>query len=114
HIRAEEMRLSLFVVTALLSGSPLALAQTTPGQQETQLRVVVVDQQGAGIPVASVRVSPVGGSAPLEQSADERGVATVSALMPGLVHLHVESQGFASYDGALTLRRGANTHTVTL
>ncbi len=107
------MRLPLFAAALLFSAS-LALGQTVPAPQDTQLRVVVVDQQGAGIPAAVVRVTPSDESVPVEQAADERGVATLPALAPGLVHLHVESQGFASFDGNLTLRRGGNTQTVTL
>src|SRR6185295_10253950 len=66
------------------------------------------------IPSASVRVSAADGSAPVEAVADGVGVTTLPALVPGAVQLHVESQGFASYDGTLTLRRGANNQTVTL
>ncbi len=104
----------LLVAFAVLMAASSASAQSVPASQQAQLRVVVVDQQGAGIPSASVRVSPADGSAPVEAVADGVGVTMLPALASGSVQLHVESQGFASYDGTLTLRRGANNHTVTL
>lgn len=95
---------------AALTVAPSAFAQNA---NQAQLRVIVVDQTGAGIPAATVTVTPAGG-APLVVTADERGLITVPALAPGAVTLHVEFPGFETFDQALTLRRGQNNQTVTL
>ena len=55
---------------ALLMASPLA-AQNANNQ--TQLRVVVVDETGAGIPQATIVVTPVNGEA-VTFTTDERGL----------------------------------------
>ena len=51
---------------------------------------------------------------PVKATADERGVANIVGLPAASVQLHVESGGFTARDVPVTLRRGANTHTVTL
>jgi hypothetical protein len=95
---------------ALVAASPL-FAQQSPAAQ-TQLRVVVVDQTGAGIPAATITVTPPTGE-PSSFSSDEHGVATAS-LPPGTVTVQVEFPGFLPFEAPLTLRRGAMSETVTL
>ena len=80
---------------------------------QTQLRLVVVDETGAGIPSATIIITPTSGNA-LTFSTDERGVATSPPLPTGNVTLHVEFDGFEPYEAPLTLRRGAMNQTVTL
>ena len=102
-----------FVLAALCAASPL-LAQTpaaTPAQ--SQLRVTVLDQTGAGIPSAIVIATAAGG-APVKVTADQRGAAVLPALPTADVQLHVEAQGFEPSDAALTLRRGAKSEGVLL
>jgi hypothetical protein len=99
-----------FVALALLfTVSPL-LAQTAG---EAELRVTVVDQTGLGIPTATVTLTPEGGQ-PVSVQSDERGLASLTALAAGAAKVRVEFAGFDPYVGTLTLRRGANTQTVTL
>jgi hypothetical protein len=95
-----------------LAAAPLA-AQTAAQSQQAQLRLVVVDETGAGIPNATIVVTPAAGE-PLTVMSDDRGLATIPALTQGPVQLHVEFPGFNSYDATVTLRRGANNQTVTL
>jgi outer membrane receptor for ferrienterochelin and colicin len=95
---------------ALLVAAPLA-AQTTANQN--QLRLVVIDETGAGIPQATVVVTPPGGEA-ITFATDERGLAMSPPLPLGNVQLHVEFPGFEPYESQLTLRRGATNQTVTL
>jgi hypothetical protein len=95
---------------ALLLSASALFAQTN---QQAQLRVTVVDQTGAGIPTAVVRVTRDGGAV-VEFQTDDRGVATTTGLAVGAVQLHVEFEGFVPYDRVLTLRRGNNNQTVTL
>jgi len=103
------LRLVLGFLVALTL-APSAFAQNA---NQAQLRVIVVDQTGAGIPAATVTVTPSAGQ-PLVVTADERGLVTVPALAPGAVTLHVEFPGFEAFDQPVTLRRGQNNQTVTL
>jgi hypothetical protein len=96
---------------ALLIAAPLAAQQNTNNQ--TQLRLVVVDETGAGIPQATVVVTPANGE-PITFATDERGLAMSPALPVGNVQLHIEFPGFEPYVSQLTLRRGATNQTVTL
>src|SRR5258705_11603523 len=96
----------------MLAGPPL-LAQGQGPAVPAQLRVVVLDQTGAGIPAATVTVTLAGGS-PATAAADERGVATFTTLPIGSGQLRVDAPGFVSFDAPLTLRRGANNQTATL
>jgi len=107
------MTRALLVVASLLAASPLLAQAPAPAATAAQLRVVVLDDTGAGIPAAAVTVTPPGNE-PLKIAADERGLANLAALPVGTVQLHVESPGFLPYDAPLTLRRGLNNQTVTL
>ncbi|HEY1307060.1 MAG TPA: carboxypeptidase regulatory-like domain-containing protein [Vicinamibacterales bacterium] len=98
---------ALFVLAAV---APLA-AQQNPNQ--SQLRVIVVDETGAGIPSATIVITPASGAA-VTFSADERGLATSPGLPPGNATLRVEFEGFEPYDAPITLRRGAMNQNVTL
>jgi len=107
------MRRTLFAAALLLVASPLFAQAPAPAAAPAQLRVVVLDDSGAGIPAAAVTVTPPGNQ-PLNVSADERGLANLAALPAGTVQLHVEAQGFLPYEAPLMLRRGLNNQTVTL
>jgi hypothetical protein len=78
-----------------------------------QLRVTVVDQTGASITSATVRVTAAGAS-PIDQPVDGRGQVTFDTLAPGSAQVHVEAAGFAPFDGTLMLRRGGNAQNVTM
>src|SRR5687768_17351440 len=101
----------LILALALFAASPLSAQQNAANQ--TQLRLVVVDQTGAGIPGATVIVTPQSGAAITFES-DSRGIATSPALTAGQVQVHVEFPGFEPFEAPLTLRRGAMNETVTL
>jgi hypothetical protein len=77
------------------------------------LRVIVVDQTGASIVGAAVRVTP-SAAAPIVLTSDNRGQAIASDLTIGVVQLQVEAAGFAPHEAQVNVRRGNNTHTVTL
>jgi hypothetical protein len=105
------MKRPFIFVLALLAASPL-FAQNTANQ--TELRLVIVDQTGAGIPAATVIITPQTGGAAVTFESDARGMATSPALTPGQVTVHVEFPGFEPFDAPLTLRRGPMNETVTL
>jgi carboxypeptidase family protein len=104
------MKRFLFILVALFIASPLAAQQNA---NQSQLRLVVVDETGAGIPSATIIVKPGSGAA-VTFMTDERGVASSPSLPVGAATLHVEFEGFQPFDGAITLRRGAMNQNVTL
>ena len=101
----------LFVVLFALFVAVPVFAQTAG---DAQLRLTVVDETGAGIPTATVVVTPAGGGTPITLMTDERGVATIPAIAVGPAQLHVEFQGFQAIDQPLNVRRGTNNQTVTM
>jgi hypothetical protein len=103
------MKRLLFVLLALVIATPSFAQQTNT----SELRLVIVDQTGAGIPAATVTVTPEKGE-PITFMSDDRGRATSPALPVGTVKLQVEFPGFISYESPLALRRGAINQTVTL
>ena len=103
------MKRVLLILVLCLVAVPLA-AQTA---NQAQLRLVVVDETGAGIPNATIVVTPATGAS-ITVTSDERGLATVPGLAPGPVQLHVEISGFTAHDATVNLRRGANNQNVTL
>src|SRR5262249_28454399 len=76
-----------------------ASAQTTAAP--AQLRITVVDQSGAAITMASVHIAGDHVSASA-QAVDGRGQTAFDSLPVGPVQVHVESPGFANFDGTLT------------
>jgi hypothetical protein len=104
------MKRFLVIVVALFIAAPLAAQQNA---NQSQLRLVVVDETGAGIPAATIVVKPGSGAA-ITFTTDERGVASSPSLPVGAATLHVEFGGFEPYDGTITLRRGAMNQNVTL
>ncbi len=107
------MTRAALVLAALCIAAPVLAQAPAAANGPAQLRVVVLDQTGAGIPGAVINVTATGTS-PIKVTADERGVATIPALPAAAVQLHVEAGGFTARDMAATLRRGANNQTVTL
>ena len=99
----------------LLLASPVAAqpAASRVDGQRALLRVTVIDQTGAAIVGAAVRVTAAGGEA-IDLASNARGQAVLPELVTGPVQLHVEAPGFAPYDAQVNLRRGTNNQTVTL
>jgi len=102
------MKAMLLAVASLLLAAPVAAQQ-----RSASLRVIVVDQSGAAIVGAAVRVTPRE-AAPIESSSDHRGQAVLADLVVAPIQVHVEAPGFAPYDAQINLRRGNNNHTATL
>src|SRR5262249_48770060 len=86
-------------------------AQQNAGQ--AQLHVTVVDQTGAAIANATIRVSG-DGVTPVMRQVDARGQTNFDMLAIGPVQIHVESAGFTPADATIVLRRGNNTQIITL
>ena len=80
--------LSVFSFIALFIAVPV-FAQSA---SLAQLHLVVVDQTGAGIPAATITLTPAGGGAPVTGTSDERGVAELVGAPIGTATLHVEGR----------------------
>src|SRR5687767_939705 len=106
-LRAGLMKKLLALAALLLTAVPAS------AQPRASLRVTVVDQTGAAIVGASVRVTSESGSDAV-LSSNDRGQAVVTDLVSGRVQLRVETSGFAPHDAFVNLRRGNNNQTVTL
>src|SRR5215510_4260257 len=113
HIQGQyvhQMTRFVVVLIVLILAAPVAAQQNA---NQSQLRLVVVDETGAGIPSATIVITPAAGAA-VTFTSDERGVATSPSLPVGAATLHVEFGGFEPFDGPITLRRGAMNQNVTL
>ncbi len=108
--RVPALLIALILVLPAMA-SP-ASAQTNQGQ-EAQLRITVVDITGAGLPLATVQITPAGGSL-MELPTDDRGLLTIPSLKPGPVAVQAKFPGFTPFDGTLTLKRGNNNQVITL
>jgi hypothetical protein len=103
----------IFIALILvLSAAAIPAGAQSSGRQQAQLRVTVIDQTGAAIPGAAIRVTSPDGAP--ELVTDDRGEATLPALTPGPVTVHAEFPGFQPFDAAVTLRRGSNNQEITL
>jgi Carboxypeptidase regulatory-like domain len=102
-----------FALAALCVAAPAPAQAPAPQNAPAQLRVIVLDQTGAGIPGANVTISGAATES-VNATADQRGIATIPAVPIGAVQLRVDAQGFTPFVGSLTLRRGTNNQTITL
>lgn len=108
------MALRILLLVALIASTAAPSAATdTEAAGPAGLKVTVVDQTGAALITASVTVVDAAG-AERTTAVDARGQVTVAGLALGAVTLRVHAEAFQSFEGPLTLRRGANAITVTL
>jgi hypothetical protein len=99
---------------ALCAATP-SFAQNNANQNQASLRLVIVDDTGAGIPMADVTItSKTAGVKPVTYKSDEKGLAISPGLTPGDVVVHVEFPGFIPFEAPLNLKRGAQNQIVTL
>ena len=103
-------RIALIAFCSLtLFGSSVAAQQPNT----SELRLVVVDETGAGIPAATVTVTPAAGE-PVTFVGDDRGRAISPPLPIGQATIAVDYPGFEAVSVPINLRRGAVNQTVTL
>lgn len=82
-------------------------------QGPSTLEVTVRDETEAALIHAVVTVTDAGG-VPRQMLVNESGVASFAGLAPGTYQIAVEAEGFQSFAGPMTLKRGANTAVATL
>ena len=103
----------VFLGWLALLATPALGADAPPPPAPAELKVTVVDQTGASLVTASVTLVDSTGTA-RSVKVDERGVATFSGLAPGAYTLKAEAEAFQSYEGPLTVKKGANQVTLKL
>jgi hypothetical protein len=105
------VRLLLLLVVLAVGATPSTASTEAAGPAD--LKVTVVDQTGAALITASVMVVDETGAERTAQ-ADARGQVTLAGLPLGPVTVRVQADAFQTFEGPLTLKRGANGITVTL
>jgi hypothetical protein len=107
---------SLVLVAASLIHTPLSAQSgaTAPSSSGAQLRLRIVDQSRAVLPLARVTIYTLDGNPGITVTADERGVASFPALPSGLAQIHATFPGFSPYIEGMRLHPGTNAATVTL
>jgi hypothetical protein len=85
----------------------------TFAQGNASLRVTVRDETEAALIHAIVTITDAAGI-PRQVLVDEGGVASFTELPQGTHQIAVEAEGFQSFTGPITLRRGSNTAIATL
>ncbi len=104
----------LFVLLSLLAVPAWpVLAADAPPAATSDLKVTVQDQTGAALIIASVTIVDAAGT-PHTLQVDDHGIATFTALATGTYQLKADAESFQSYDGPITLKKGANQITLTL
>ena len=78
-----------------------------------ELKVTVVDQTGAALITATVTLVDATGTA-RTFAVDERGQAVVTGLAAGPYTLAAGAEAFETFEGPITLKRGANSITLSL
>jgi hypothetical protein len=85
------LALALPMVAAVAAPPPAQ--QPVDGQDRVGLRVAVVDENGAAVPSARIKLTPQQGTA-VPGETDYAGRKEFSGLLPGAYSLHVEKEGF--------------------
>src|SRR5688500_15788237 len=85
----------------------LLLPAAAAAQNQSTLRVTVRDETQAALIHAVVTLGDATG---IERQTlvDESGVAAFTGLMPGVYQIKVEAEGFQSFAGPFTMKRGNN------
>src|SRR5262245_35993871 len=99
----------VFVAFVFCAWVPLAAF----AQGQSTLRVTVRDETQAALITATVTLTDALG-VPKQVLVDESGVASFTGLVPGPYQITVEAEGFQSFSGPFTMRRGNNTAVATL
>jgi hypothetical protein len=102
-------RLLAAIGVTLAVAVPMRAAEAPADKAD--VTVTVLDQSGAALIIATVTLVDPSGT-PHTRQVDERGQITFGSLPPGEYRLKAEAAAFESYDGPLTVKKGA--HQVTL
>ena len=104
-------RLLLLFSLLLLASVPARAEDEAAGPAD--LKITVVDQTGAALVTATITIVDPAGSLKIIP-VDERGQGNVQGLALGTYTVKVEARAFQTYEGPLTLKKGANAVTVKL
>ena len=107
---------TLVLIAASLVHVPLsARSEVREGSNSgAQLRLRIVDQSRAVLPLARVTIYTLDGNPAITVTADEKGMATFPKLPSGLAEVQATFPGFSPYIEGIRLRPGKNSATATL
>jgi hypothetical protein len=108
------MRTLTALVTLVLLTASFQTPTLAKGEGRARLRLVVVDQNHAVVPNATVTVFTLDGNLGTTVTADAKGVARFPDLPTGLAQVYARTTGYAPFIEKTTLRRGDNAQTATL
>jgi hypothetical protein len=97
----------------LLAAWCALLPATALAQGNASLRVTVRDETEAALIHATVTLADPAG-VPRQVLVNEGGVAAFTGLVPGTYQISVEAEGFQSFAGTISVRRGNNDAIATL
>ena len=103
----------LLLLFALMAATAAPAAAEDNAAGPAELTVTVLDQSGGALVTATVTLMDAAGTA-RAVAADARGEVALAGLEIATYTVRVEAEAFATYEGPLTLKRGANAVTVTL
>jgi len=101
---------SLFLAMTSLAPVPMLADARSPAQ----LRLLIVDQNNAALPRATVTIYTLDGNPGVTVTADDKGVATFAPVAAGLTEIVAKSKGFSPYIDKTIVKAGENSQTVTL
>jgi len=109
------MRIKIALASLFLAMTALAqVPMLADAHSHAQLRLVVVDQNNAALPHATVTIYTLDGNPGVTVTADAKGVATFSPVAAGLTQIVAKSKGFSAYIDKTTVKAGENSQTVML
>jgi hypothetical protein len=97
------------LMASLLQGPGIAHAAAP-----AQLRLLVVNQQNAALPHATVTVYTLDGQPGVTLTTDDNGVVLFPSVSTGMAQIVARSSGFSAYIDKTTVHTGVNTQTVML
>jgi hypothetical protein len=103
----------LVLLSLLLMSAWPVLAEDAAPAGSADLKVSVQDQTSAALVAATVTLVDEAGT-PHAMRVDDHGVATFTALAPGVYQLKAEAESFQTYEGRITLKKGSNQITLKL
>jgi hypothetical protein len=109
------MRINIALTSlALLMVSLLPAPGVAHAGAPAQLRLLVVNQQNAALPHATVTVYTLDGKPGVTVTTDDKGVALFPSVSTGMAQIVARSSGFSAYIDKTTVHAGVNTQTLML
>ncbi len=105
--------IAAFVTVLLVAAGAVPASADEQGQASASLRVTVQDQTESALVGAIVTLVDAAGAS-RQVAADGRGVAAFADLAPGTYQVSIAVDGFRTFTGTATVRRGLNQTSAQL